>query len=166
MLKWLQYDPRKRPTASELLSHPYFMKNDISREIYNHVKGKNLSKINATKGQSEKRLVIQPNKIQLVSGIKSGFDYRKPKEKPLQQLERVPSLDEINRAKENLRQYNKINEGLIQQSMLAKRAEDLKQEYYLTEDRKSDPEAYIARLKDPIYPYYQQSNNNIFDTYK
>jgi hypothetical protein len=53
----------KRPKASELLKHPYFTDYHISKDIYNHAKGKLVKKIEKNDKHAIESLKISPSGI-------------------------------------------------------------------------------------------------------
>lgn len=184
MLSCLEYNPKSRPKASDLLKHEFFTNHNISKDIYQHTKSKAITKYKSNSNDIES-LKISPSGISIDNspfniknlqeavGLKTGFELKKPAEKYKPMMPSYPNQFENQRNSDNLRQRQSYNmpESLMQQSVLLQKPEEIpKPVYYMPEEKKSyngiDPDAYKSRLKDPIYPYFQQSSPNIFDTYK
>lgn len=175
MLATLQYDPKSRPTASELLRHPFFKNHKISSDIYAHAKGKNLKNLELKKRGSElESLKISPsgitiekddvdnspfnmNKLKAATGIISGFDLRKSDSK-VPKLVHRPSYELEPR--HELQRKSMIDRSAVQQSVLFKNSDEYKPAYYKTEDRKYDMDEFKSRVKDPVFPYYKSNNND------
>lgn len=174
MMDTLQYDPRKRPTASELLKHPFFTNYSISKDVYAYAKGKKLKKFEALKSNEVESLKISPNGITIekeavdnspfkldrykdATGMISGFDLRKA-EKHLPKIVQKPNYNEIEPSNELVRQPSILDQELIKKSVLLKNSEDYKQPYIRVEE-KMDLNEFKSRMRDPIYPYYQTNND-------
>lgn len=137
MLSTLQYDSKKRPTASELLQHPFFKNYTITKDVYYYAKSKKLKKQDSEKKSNEiESLKISPNgitiekdtidssplmlnKLRDATGMISGFDLRKS-EKNLPKLIHKYSYNEQETDKEMMRKPSILDQGLLRQSVLLK----------------------------------------------
>ena len=137
MLSTLQYDSKKRPTASELLQHPFFKNYTITKDVYYYAKSKKLKKQDSEKKSNEiESLKISPNgiiiekdtidssplmlnKLRDATGMISGFDLRKS-EKNLPKLIHKYNYNEQEPDKEMIRKPSILDQGLLRQSVLLK----------------------------------------------
>ena len=136
MMSTLQYDPKNRPTASELLQHPFFKNYTITKDVYYYTRSKNKKKDSELKSNEIESLKISPNgitiekdsvdnspllynKLKEATGMISGFDLRKS-EKNMPKLMHKPSYKEQESDKEMKRQPSIIDQGVLRQSVLLK----------------------------------------------
>lgn len=174
MTQAMQYDSRKRPTASELRKHPFFTNYTISKEVYNFANSHKLKKNDKYKGGEMESLKISPsgitiekdnvdgspfnlNKHRSPSNLAAGFELRKP-ERSIPLLVNKPSYNQSDGREENGRK-SMLDYPLNRQSVLLQNSEDIKPSYYKTEERSPDYQEYKPRIKEPIYPYYQNNND-------
>lgn len=174
MVSTLQYDSKKRPTASELLHHPFFKNHTISKDVYTFAAGKNMKKGDSNTEKEIESLKIGPNGITIenenvdrspfsldkynqATGLRSGFSLRKKAEVHVPMIVKKPSHQEINRR--DIKKKNIQDLGLMKQSVLLKKGEEYKPSYYRNEKPQEDMKEFKNRIQDPIFPYYKNENN-------
>ena len=175
MMSTLQYDPRKRPTASKLLKHPFFKSHTISKDVYNYCSGKKLKTVQAKmKGEELESLKIGPNgitiengeidnspfslnKLKEATGLRSGFDLRKKADIQPPMLVHKPSYKEMEPAEGRRKSLH--NYGMPEQSVLLQNKQDYRPNYYRSDKPKEDISEFKSRIKDPIHPYYKENND-------
>jgi serine/threonine protein kinase len=179
MISTLQYDSRKRPTASELLKHPFFKNHSISKDVYQYATGKKAKLLEAKKrGTDIESLKIGPNGITIETedvdnspfnldnynqarGLRSGFDLRKKAIIKAPMLKHKSSYNEI--APNNKTNRISIHENhLLKGSILLQNSEAVNPIYYKTEEPKQEVSEFKTRIKEPLFPYYQ-SNNEVLN---
>lgn len=172
MMSTLQYDSRRRPTASELLRHPFFKDHKISKDVYMYASGKNKAKERKPEVES---LKIGPNGITIenedvdnspmnidkykeATGLREGFDLRKRLEMKAPKLVQKPSYSELE--KRDMRRKSHREFGLIQQSVLMNKDDEYKPSYYKSEEEKREElNEFKSRIKDPVFPYYKANQS-------
>ena len=174
MMSTLQYDSRKRPTASQLLRHSFFKNHTISKDVYTFAAGKKLKKLNSNKASETESLKIGPNGITIDSenvdnspfsldkykettGLRSGFKLRKRADIHEPMVVRKPTVKEIH--PRNIRKKKMQDLGLVKQSVLFQKDNEYNPSYYRSDEPKEDINDFKTRIKEPIFPYYKNETN-------